>query len=291
MFDLEQEIARWRRSMSARLAHDREALEELESHLRDAVQQQTAAGTTPDEAWAAALARLGAPEIVAAEYGKLEHGKSASGAVWRWWPARVVLGTYAMFVAVLGWFVASRLVGGKGDALLAVHVFAITAGYTTLFAVGAVVAWSILSRAFGGWTSLETGLLRATMRSATIVGLMLTVAGTLLGSVWAYDHLGRFWGWDAKEVGAVTLTACMGGILLLLARGRDERVDLLLGLAGIAMVTACWLGPTLVPGQGLHDYGRHSILAACLSGVMIGVVALFGLVFVRPGQLRFWRAE
>src|SRR6185436_2074344 len=133
MFDLEREMADWRRSMSARLPHHREALDELESHLRDAVQQRTAAGATPHEAWTAALARLGSADTIAAEYGKLP-----SRAVWRWLPARVVLGVYAAFVACLGWFVAVRLAGGKNDALLAVHVFAITAGYTTLFAVGAV---------------------------------------------------------------------------------------------------------------------------------------------------------
>ena len=286
MFDLEREIAGWRRWMSARLPHDREALDELESHLRDAVQQQVTAGAKLSEAWTAALNRLGSREAIAAEYAKLP-----SRAAWRWLPAQVVLGVYAVFVAWLGWFVAARFFGGKSDALLAVHVFAITAGYTTLFAVGAVVAWSILSRAFRGWSSIETGLLRSTMRSATIAGLALTVAGTLLGSIWAHDHLGRFWDWDSKEIGAVMLSTCMGGILRLLARGRDERVDLLLGLAGIAMVAACWFGPTFVPRDGLHEYGRHSTMAACLSGLMFLVVALFGLVFVRPGQLRFWRAE
>jgi hypothetical protein len=286
MFDLEQELARWRRSLAARLPHNREALDELESHLRDAVQQQMAAGAEPAAAWTAALTRLGSRDAIAAEYGKLP-----SRTVWRWLPARVVLGIYAAFVACLGWFVAVRLAGGKNDALLAIHVFAITAGYTTLFAVGAVVAWSILARAFRGWSSIETGLLRSTMRSATIAGLAFTVAGTLLGSIWAHDHLGRFWGWDSKEVAALVLLACMGGILALLARGRDERVDLLLGLAGIAMVVACWIGPAFVPRDGLYDYGRHSSLAACLSGLMVLVVALFGLVFVRPGQLRFWRTE
>src|SRR5262245_56028081 len=97
MFDLEQEIRRWRRQMGNRLPFRPEAIDELEAHLREAVAQRRAAGAEPQGAWTAALAQLGSPKAVAAEYCKL-----STIALWNWLPARVVLGIYGVVVAIAG---------------------------------------------------------------------------------------------------------------------------------------------------------------------------------------------
>ena len=125
MFNLDQEIRRWRSSMSARLPLHGEAVAELESHLRDAMQKQVQAGLEPRQAWTAALAQLGSPDAIAAEYGKLsEH------AVWRWLPAKVILGGYAVVAAMFACLVGARVLFAKADTLLAVHILMITLGYT-----------------------------------------------------------------------------------------------------------------------------------------------------------------
>ncbi len=59
MFNLEQAIAEWRRQMMAAGVKAPVPLEELESHLRDDVQQQMKSGTGAQEAFEAAVQRIG----------------------------------------------------------------------------------------------------------------------------------------------------------------------------------------------------------------------------------------
>jgi hypothetical protein len=72
MFDLERAIHAWRRQMAAGGVHPAEALDELESHLRDDVAEQVRSGADAEPAFAAAVRRLGPAWALREEFTKAE---------------------------------------------------------------------------------------------------------------------------------------------------------------------------------------------------------------------------
>ena len=58
MFDLEERIAAWRKSMAAALGDKADAIDELESHLREELHRLALAGRPAAEAWDIAIERL-----------------------------------------------------------------------------------------------------------------------------------------------------------------------------------------------------------------------------------------
>ena len=76
MRDLEVLIAEWRRSLEGQLG--KEAIDELEDHLREKIADFRERGIEPERAFKLAKFELGPGESIAAEYQKLESGM--------WWP-------------------------------------------------------------------------------------------------------------------------------------------------------------------------------------------------------------
>src|SRR5438477_9844694 len=70
MFELEKAIAEWRQQMVAAGIKKGEALDELESHLRDDIQQQVQRGLTKEEAFEMAVERIGAAQALKSEFAK-----------------------------------------------------------------------------------------------------------------------------------------------------------------------------------------------------------------------------
>jgi len=70
MFNLEQAIAEWRQQMLAAGIQTPVPLEELENHLREEVEQQTAMGLTPPAAFPIAVERVGQGNLLGAEFKK-----------------------------------------------------------------------------------------------------------------------------------------------------------------------------------------------------------------------------
>jgi len=68
MFDLEQSIAHWRQQMLAAGLKDSSALDELESHLRDDIEQQTRAGWPATSAFTLAVRRIGRASALQTEF-------------------------------------------------------------------------------------------------------------------------------------------------------------------------------------------------------------------------------
>lgn len=254
MFDLEAQISDWRRSMRQSLGGRPDAgdtVEELESHLRDAVDRLVRSGRTPEQAWPAALAQLGGPEPLAAEFGKLDGRRRA------WLPARVAYVLFAAFAACVAWFVASRRYRGGADTLLGWHVLTVTLGYTATFAVGALASWSVLARAVRGADERRAAGYRSAAVVLAAAGFALTAAGVVLGAWWAKGAWGRWWACDVKEVGGLLVLAWHGLVLCLLARRSTAPAAVLAGAAGNIVVSLSWFGPKFDSG-GLHDYGRGS---------------------------------
>jgi hypothetical protein len=285
LFDLEQRIQQWRRTQAQALASRPEVIDELESHLREEVQRLLQAGQTPELAWETALRRLGGPQQLAAEFDKLPPAGSAF-----WLPARLVLISQIVLSVCLAGVVLMMLKQGKTRPLLAAHVYAVSIGYTTTFAVGLMAVWSILTRAISGWDARRTEAVRATAWKLTLAGLVLTGMGVALGCWWARDNLGRYWGWDPKEVGALGVLAWYGLMLLCLRwRPLSERAGMLMGVVGNVVVSLSWFGTVLV--ANVHSYGVSPNLPVYLAGFLISQLLIFGVAFVPPGRLARRRAE
>jgi len=71
MFNLERSIAEWRREMISAGIKSRDVLDELESHMREDVEQRMRAGATVDRAFREAVQRVGAAENLNREFAKV----------------------------------------------------------------------------------------------------------------------------------------------------------------------------------------------------------------------------
>src|SRR5581483_7675519 len=116
--------------------------------------------------------------------------------------------------------------------------------------------------------------------------LVLTAAGVLLGSWWAHDHLGRWWGWDPKEVGGLAVLAWSGlTVAYLLRRPGGELAAMLLGVLGNVVVSLSWIGANLL--ASVHSYGvpGPSTLAVGLVGFVVAQMIVLGVALLPAGRL------
>jgi hypothetical protein len=71
MFDLEQAIAEWRRQMLSVGIKNPSAVDELECHLREDVEKEMQSGLSGEEAYQAAVKRIGLPLSLKSEFAKV----------------------------------------------------------------------------------------------------------------------------------------------------------------------------------------------------------------------------
>lgn len=272
MFDLERSLEKWRRSLTALPGLTAETVAELESHLREEIQCQQTAGCEPALAFARAVEKLGTPQALAREFTK-----AASETTAPWWPMRIVVGvTAALTLLLVVWLTVGCLEGRLG-VLLAVHVGAVTIGYSLSFVAAALAVCYIVQRTI---RALRPEQLRGAARGLyvlTWIAAVTTGLGVLLGAVWANEHLGRWWGWDVKETGAaIVLGWDVLMVLFLRHRAGKEEDAILLGLIGSALVCLAWFGAALYGNE--HSYGRNPVHGFLLSMVILahGAVYLVG---------------
>ena len=112
--------------------------------------------------------------------------------------------------------------------------------------------------------SIKTDRLREALPSGeTLDGLMYKLAGVafaglalllMTGAVWANESWGRYWGWDAKEVGALVAWLTYAGFLhSRIAYGWHGRRSAYFAIVAFLFVIFTYLGVSyLLPG--LHSY-------------------------------------
>lgn len=122
------------------------------------------------------------------------------------------------------------------------------------------------------------------------VAVLLLVAGTILGGVWADVSWGRFWGWDPKEVWALISALVYLAILHGRYAGWFNNVGLVFGtVLGASMIIFSWYGvnfilPMFADGGsvGLHSYGSGS------GGIrFVTIFVLANWVWLGLGLIRF----
>jgi len=275
MFNLEEQIQLWRGGLAESLGEQSEALVELESHLRDHFEQRVRAGQAPHEAWQEAVAKLGSPGGLKEEFAKL-HNRP-------WIPGWVALGGMLICGLAMLWFVARGMTIGKFRALLAVHVLTVVIGYVAMYMIGMLAAWAILSRAVAGWDGARNGAFRTALSRLAGIAIAGTAIGIVLGSFWARDNLGRYWAWDAREVGgtAVLAWAC---VVFACAKNRSTSTVAVMVVAVMAnvVVSLSWWGPGLIEDR--HLYGAKTTGLGTALGSFVVAQLLIACAAMLPSR-------
>jgi hypothetical protein len=265
---LEKWIAEWRRTMMAESRVGRETIDELESHLRENVDQLVRSGIAEPEAFRRAVIQLGNPPAIASEFQKLERST--------WWPATVIPVIGVMAALALAMLLFSRIQAGRSSLLLASHVFLVTLGYATTFLAGALGVCFVGQRCLWDLSPVQ---LRSLTRVTFILGCAaagLTMIGVVLGMIWAKAEWGRYWAWDVKEIGGFTVIVWQAGFLFAHRTGVTARGVVVLSLLGNIVVSLAWFGANLL--DGLHRYGTAShgwlLLIAVISNLAVFIAGL-----------------
>ena len=107
------------------------------------------------------------------------------------------------------------------------------------------------------------------------IAVLLLLAGTILGALWADLSWGRFWGWDPKEVWALISLL----VYLAFLHGRSIGWS---GSFGIAMARPCSASPSSCgPGTGnflMPGASTPTARAAAGCGGVLTILALAVLV-------------
>ena len=169
---------------------------------------------------------------------------------------------------------------------LATHVVIITIGYSTTYLAGfigiAYVFYHIGCIISGKSENKLKKTLDSMIYGITCFSLLFSLVGTILGGIWADQSWGRFWGWDAKENGALLIVIWNA----LLLHARFSGIAKTRGLACIAIfgnvVTSwSWFGTNML-GVGLHSYGFMDKAFNYLMMFIISQMVIIGLAYIHP---------
>jgi len=173
---------------------------------------------------------------------------------------------------------------------LATHVICITAGYGVCV-ITAMLAHLYLFKKGHKPDDSSNGIVRS-IYITSLVALLLTAVGTVLGGIWADQSWGRFWGWDPKENGALLIVLW----LIWAHHGRiGGHLPPLLFNAALAflnvIVALAWFGVNLL-SVGLHSYGFISGIATGLAVFCGGeTLLIYGLWLRASKRQKTKRAE
>ena len=174
---------------------------------------------------------------------------------------------------------------------LATHVVCISIGYSTTYLAGflgiAYVFYHLGCFVFKKPEKKLKKTLDSMIYGITCFSLLFSLVGTILGGIWADQSWGRFWGWDAKENGALLIVIWNA----LLLHARFSGIAKTKGLACIAIfgnvVTSwSWFGTNML-GVGLHSYGFMDKAFDYLMAFIVSQLIIIGLAYSTP-ILRFF---
>ena len=273
MHDLEKAIQVWRNEMPSKLSE--ETIDELESHLREAVANLKQSEFTEEQAFERAVKDLGSIGGLAREFEKADQGM--------WMPIKFAIGVELLGVAAGLITLLLNLNNSGMEFLLASHVVLVTLGYSTTFLIGALGICYVVQHSFSGFPRMRMRSLAQATFVFGCVGAIATIAAVLLGSVWANAAWGRYWGWDIKEVGglAVILWQFMFLAAHWFAR-RNEQVLLLISILGNVVIGMAWFGTNLLSATQTYVTPGWITLVIALAVNC----ALFAAGFAPAGWLR-----
>jgi hypothetical protein len=152
-FNLEKEIAAWRKQLELNRTASRQSLDELESHLRDEFARWQGIGLSEAERFQIAAGRIGAPFELKHEFAKVEH--------WRFrdWCATptplTVLGVWFVLMGVSGIsFMPAFAVMGLSETLLPTLICAALCVLQIMIGVGITRRSRFWRSAALGWAGI-----------------------------------------------------------------------------------------------------------------------------------------
>ncbi|MDA3962868.1 MAG: cytochrome c biogenesis protein CcsA [Planctomycetota bacterium] len=157
---------------------------------------------------------------------------------------------------------------------LTIHVLTIATGYSIALIAG-VIGHCYLGAAIV-WPQDRQRLtsIERAMHGIGLVALLLVLAGTILGGIWADQSWGRFWGWDPKENGAMWIVLWLLMLFHMRLSGQAPALAYAAGMVVLnAVVVLAWFGVNLL-GIGLHSYGFTDSVVATLLGFVTAEIVL-----------------
>jgi|GEM_PF-4413894 len=281
--DLAVRIDRWRYEMLRSLGSP-DVVEELESHLLEALDRRLQRGIEPVVAFQECQMELGTPQSLEPQFSLVAKPQP-------WLPNRVFLGLWIAGMA-LGLLVLMPLVAGPliqhqtqnlgvhpNTALwLRIHVLSLMAGYWTIVALGGLAFWFLLARQMQPFSPGQLVSVRRWLARGHLVVLGFLTLGILMGMFWSSSVLGAYWSHDIKEYACLALWLSTLGIVLW-GRIRQVAPAHFASAATLNVALATWtlFGPGFVL-QGLHAYGESGIALALLAIItlLLGAVSFLG---------------
>lgn len=258
MFDLDQQIDCWKSAFAKKAACSSDELLELESHLREEIAALVAEGRSEQEAFCESVSRLGDPTEICGEFVKNENRFLWDGVALR--GNRVMVNLAGLAAGLLGLAVGMK----RGDGLLGAHLGSIIFAYVVPFLLAVVGTYAIFRAAMvkSGQTQFQN---RFAGQCRFLFGVIALVSatGVILGGLWAERHWGRFWGWDPKEIGGLSVVVCALVLYVLVTRRKPSSVHLGQASLVMSLVTfVAWFGPAVyMESVGPSDL---AVLIVCL---------------------------
>jgi ABC-type transport system involved in cytochrome c biogenesis permease subunit len=171
---------------------------------------------------------------------------------------------------------------------LATHVVVVTLGYASTFVAGVLAIIYVVRGVFTRTLTQSAARSLSRMVYGIICfATLFSFVGTVLGGIWADQSWGRFWGWDAKENGALIIV--LWNALILHARWGGlvrERGLMNLAIVGNVVTAWSWFGVNML-GIGLHSYGFMDQAFWWLVGFAVSQLFLIGLGLM---PLQSWKS-
>jgi ABC-type transport system involved in cytochrome c biogenesis permease subunit len=171
---------------------------------------------------------------------------------------------------------------------LSTHVVVVTLGYASTFVAGFLAIIYILRGFFT--TGLDSGSAKSLTKMVygiVCFATLFSFVGTVLGGIWADQSWGRFWGWDAKENGALMIVLWNATILHARWGGLvRERGLMACAIFGNIVTAWSWFGVNML-GIGLHSYGFMDSAFKWLVAFAVSQLVLIGIAML---PLRMWKS-
>ncbi len=193
------------------------------------------------------------------------------------WIASIIrrqdLAALAGAISALGLLFLAPIIVPEGETLevlvavlntnfwLATHVTIITAGYGMCVLAACMAHFYMALRLKYPNGTPQISALYKSIYKVSIIALLLTAVGTVLGGIWADQSWGRFWGWDPKENGALLIVLWLIWLQHGRLGGNLRDLPFMAGIAYLNVIVAlAWFGVNLL-NVGLHSYGFTSGIA------------------------------
>jgi hypothetical protein len=274
MFQLNEEIRKWRRQMVSSGIKTPELLDELENHLREEIRQLLSADLPEAEAFQLAVTRIGSSELLRTEFNKLKPASCRAVTIGSW--------SWAVVVTLLVVFLVKRSLDGKLGLLLLAHVFTISAGYGAGFLAGAFGIYSTFRNSFDALSPVRRQSLGHAVLRFSQLAAALALTGFVLGMIWSRQHLGPYLGSNPREIGGLCATLWLLASSVIQQFGRlGGRAQMRMAIGGNIVVLLAWFGAGLIS----DSHGAHPLATGGLWPVILAALLGLHLLFLVPGGM------